>query len=155
MNEREVQTLLIRRALVSKQHVAAIGNSRSLLFGESDLISVTKAGLVHEFEVKCSRADYLAEFRNKKAKHLLLDHGGGSYVPNYYWFVTHGFEIEPPEYAGWLQVLDSDDYHYLRLVKDAPRLHRGKWDSKKVARIARLLSFRLLGEYEEKNGTGR
>ena len=77
-------------------------------------------------------------------------------TPNYFWFVTYLFEIEPPAYAGWILVepvtFDSkypDGVpHALVTKKRAPRLHPLKWDDAKIAKIARLLSYRLLKEFE-------
>lgn len=146
------------------QHKAVIPNSTQLMWSEVDLLSVTKAGLVHEFEIKCTRSDYNRELGdnhryNKAFKHQRLRDGGKwykdtSHIPNYFWFVTYKFEIDPPEYAGWM-LIDEVKWSWekdvkLRVVvrKKAPRLHQGKWDDKKVARLARLLSFRLLKQYE-------
>lgn len=151
MNERFVQTMLMRSMLVEKQHKALIPNSTQLLYGEADLLSVTKAGLVHEFEIKCSISDYKADFRNKKGKHYLLQHRQSYRISNYYWFVTYQFDIEPPTYAGWILVDNGwNDEPTLFYKKEAPRLHKEKWDDGQVAKIARLLSFRLLKEYEKK-----
>lgn len=144
-----VQTLLMRFCL-TKQHKAVITNSRELLYHEADLVSVTRAGLVHEYEIKLSRADYMRDFRNKKAKHWNFENGGvWKYMPAYFWFVTHGFEIEPPSYAGWMKVIANRWGKWvLDVKKEAPRMKADKWDDAKVAKIARLLSYRLLTEYE-------
>lgn len=40
--------------------------------GEADLLSVSRSGLVYEHEIKVSRADFKADFRCKKDKHLWL-----------------------------------------------------------------------------------
>ncbi len=160
MNERSIQILLMQEFLIGRNHVAAVPNSTQLLHGEVDLLSVTKAGLVHEFEIKRTRSDYNREFKTKRSKHWFLKNGTYlTYVPNYYWFVTLEFEIEPPPYAGWICVKNAKDRmwyssesetHYLDEVKQAPRIHSSKWDDKAIARIARLLSFRLLKEYENR-----
>ena len=161
MNEKFIQTLLLRRVLNRSNHIAAVPNSTQLLYGEADLLSVTKAGLVHEFEIKCSRADYNRDFKTKPWKHQMLADPSiyiGRRIANYYWFVTFGFEIEPPAYAGWMTVdpiPESYEWyheegitHWLSQKKNAPRLHKRKWDDAKIAKIARLLSYRLLKEYE-------
>lgn len=152
----------MRDCLYHLNHKAVIPNSTQLLWSEVDLLSVTKAGLVHDFEIKCSRSDYNRELGdnnkyNKETKHWRLQHPetyagyNPSPVPNYFWFVTYKFEIEPPPYAGWILVLEHEHFpgkYYLREKKKAPRLHQNKWDDAKIARIARLLSFRLLKHYE-------
>ncbi len=173
MNERSIQILLMQEYLAGRNHVVAVPNSTQLLRGEVDLLTVTKAGFVNEFEIKCTRADYTRDFRTKRYKHqeLELQYGGyTAWLPNYFWFVTLEFEIEPPAYAGWIQVKrytedetppykyvddewvpDLSTTHHLSEVKRAPRLHKSKWDAERIAKIARLLSFRLLKAY--KNGS--
>ena len=149
VTERDVQIKLMRRALISKNHKVAIPNSTQLLRSEVDLLTVTKAGLTHEFEIKLNRSDYNREFTShrKKQKHWWLQNTTyRSYAPNYFWLVTYDFDIEPPEYCGWIKLLDDG---YLKRMKDAPRLHSRKWDDREVARVARLLSFRLLKVYED------
>lgn len=153
MDERAIRIILMGYVLNEKNHVAAIPNSRSLVFGEADLLSVTPAGLVHEFEIKRTIGDYRADFRNKVTKHILLQQGSPAYSPNYFWFVTHGFEVEVPDYAGWMTIEETRwGTTIARRQKKAPRLHGGKWDDAKVAKIARLLSFRLLKEYDDQSG---
>lgn len=163
MNERQIQILLMQEYL-NRNHKAAIPNSNMLLLDEADLITVTRSGLVHEFEIKISVSDYNREFKNKARKHNRLSGKAltwGRYYtqrsPNYFWFVTHGFEIEPPHYAGWISVEKYSHFsNSQRLVwkKQAPRLHKDKWDDTQVANIARLLSFRLLKEYKNEQDTG-
>lgn len=166
MNERYIQMLLMDEYLRRRNHVVAVPNSRDLMWSEVDLLSITKAGFAHEFEIKCSRADYNREIGenhkyNKANKHWRLQNPGAyaNYsppkVPNYFWFVTLQFEIEPPPYAGWILVdewwpawLDEPTLS-IYVKKNAPRLHRGKWSDTEIAKIARLLSFRLLKAYKK------
>ena len=159
VNEREIQIALMWHFLNRKHHVAAVPNSTMLLYDEADLLTVTKAGLVHEFEIKISKSDYNRDFTKKERKHKRMQ---GKYMfgnirsrPNYFWFVTHGFEIEPLAYFGWIVVDENaSNWNKITVKKNAPRLHSNKWVDSDVARIARLLSFRLLKEYED-NGTNR
>jgi hypothetical protein len=55
----------------------------------SDVIGVCE-GYSLEVEIKVSRADLLAEFRNKKAKHAYYE-TGARFAPNYFYFLV------PPE----------------------------------------------------------
>lgn len=142
-------------------HIALIPNSTQLMWSEVDLLSITRAGLAHEFEIKCRRSDYSRELGdnhkyNKRTKHWRLQNPMryGNYqknpVPNYFWFVTYEFEIDPPPYAGWMLVTKNEHYpgkHRLDERKKAPRIHTQKWDDKRIAKLARLLSFRLLKTY--------
>mgnify|MGYP001800937776 CR=1 FL=1 len=68
MNERQVITILMQYAMEQKQHKACINNSREFVGWEADLLSLTRANLLHEFEVKVSRADFLAD-KKKVWKH--------------------------------------------------------------------------------------
>jgi len=47
----------------SKNHELVVPNCGMAFGWESDLVSVTKAGIAHEFEIKVSRSDWLAELR--------------------------------------------------------------------------------------------
>lgn len=42
---------------------------------ESDLLQVTKSRFVNEYEIKCSRADLMNDFKNKPEKHIGLKTG--------------------------------------------------------------------------------
>jgi hypothetical protein len=75
---------LVQNQLVSKtfpNHDIKIPNISCLYGWECDLVSVTKAGIVHEFEIKTTRSDWLAELRSidkedsvKKMRSVLLEH---------------------------------------------------------------------------------
>lgn len=132
------------------------------MWAEVDLLTITKTRFAHEFEIKCSKADYNRELGNnhkynKQTKHWRLQnpsqYKSKKHIPNYFWFVTHGFEIDPPEYAGWIKVEEYKHYpgeYTLYVAKNAPRIHSVKWKDADVAKIARLLSFRLLRFYTGK-----
>jgi hypothetical protein len=133
MIESDCQKFLYKGFIKDKRHVLAVPNCKALYpRGESDLISVTEAGLVHEFEIKTSKSDYLREFRDKEYKHEVLEQSGREIwdkeefeskdIPNYFWFATDRElceRIEVPEYAGLLCVGSSG----VKTVKKAPRRH--------------------------------
>ena len=118
ITERQIQILLMD-TLLGRRHVSVVPNSKYLSLGEADLLSVTPSGLIHEFEIKCTLADYKAEFKRRREqsyrksyKHSSLKwaHSGSlpsAKTPNYYWFVTYEFDIDPPDYAGWMLVTDK------------------------------------------------
>ena len=109
---------------------------------EADILDVTHAGHCHEYEIKCSRNDFLSDF--KKPKHAVLRgihknaNGGklkktanrGKLVPNCFWFVTADGIIdhkEVPDYAGWMEVRrDRSGAIFFEVHKEAPRLHSEK-----------------------------
>jgi hypothetical protein len=83
MNKISEKTILeqLWRLLLQKNHSIIIPNVH-LINGESDMISITRAGYVYEWEVKTSLSDFRAEFKNKDIKHLGLN--GQEYaVPRY------------------------------------------------------------------------
>ena len=66
MTEKEIQNALYSYCS-QKQHEYMIPNFH--IYFEADFLSVTKAGFINEYEIKCTRSDFKAEFKNKKAKH--------------------------------------------------------------------------------------
>lgn len=54
---------------------------------ESDKFIETRAGLIYEFEIKVSKADFKNDFKHKKDKHIILEGEekyGDKYLPKYY-----------------------------------------------------------------------
>lgn len=150
VNEKTIQALLMRQCMAAFKHECAVPNTTSFFHWEADLISVTKAGFVHEYEIKISLSDYKADAK-KENKHWHLQHGYRR--PNYFWYVTHNFDIEPPVYAGWIKITEAEIFNSfcVRLMKPAPHLHKIKIAEKQRLQIIRSLSWRLLSEYEKKH----
>ena len=102
MNEFTIQNALYAH-LVKKGHEFIIPN---IYLGhlESDLISVTKAGFIHEYEIKLNTADFKADFKKTKHAHMRNRH---YQFRNYFWFVAPIDLIdigEIPEYAGFIEI---------------------------------------------------
>jgi hypothetical protein len=107
---------------------------------EADLISVSKAGLVNEYEVKISVEDYERD-QSKANKHYLLSNRVGD-VPNYFWYVVPEGLIKPrvvPKYAGLIYV-DTDGS--AEVQRGAPRLHSRHITDTKRSYLARGLMYR-------------
>jgi hypothetical protein len=54
---------------------------------ESDKLIETRSGLIYEFEIKVSKADFKNDFKHKKDKHIILEgeeRYGDKYLPKYY-----------------------------------------------------------------------
>lgn len=82
LTEAMVQELLATRAQ-QRKHELIVPNTGVAFGWESDLISVMKSGSVHEYEIKTSRADWLAELRKARAEVPAdLGHGGHRRSPN-------------------------------------------------------------------------
>ena len=167
MNERYAQGLLMEEML-HRKHVIAVPNSRYLSLSEADVLTVTPARLVNEFEIKLSRADFLAEFRTPTGKHrsyrkthkhraLKWAYDGSPisrHTPNYYWFVTYEVDIadDVPEYAGWLEMVKTRKGYDFNQRVAAPRLHTVSIDEKDILKMARILSYRVMTDYKRKQG---
>jgi len=121
--------------------------------GEADVISVTKAGFINEYEIKRSRSDFQADFRNKSWKHkYMAERAGvqfytnGSFYylsANYFWFVMpRGLvkEEEIPEYAGLIYYENKE----LHVIKKAPRLHSHKANERLYKSIAHNLMNKMI-----------
>jgi hypothetical protein len=150
INERIMQAVIMRWALFEKNHIYALPGSTMFFAWESDVITITKFNYAHEFEIKISKADYKHDFK-KTHKHQVLQQAILQHrpVPAYFWYATSGFDIDPPEYAGWLTVAYNEkQFRYeISIRKDAPRLHDYKITKESVETIAHLLSFRVATEY--------
>lgn len=126
MNESDAQKILYRDFIKDKRHVLAVPNCKALYpRGESDLISVTEAGLVHEFEIKTSEKDFDRDFRDKNFKHEVLEEQAPTEdkcTPNYFWFAMPRNvceAVEVPEYAGKICIGNSG----ADVQEKAPRRH--------------------------------
>lgn len=160
MNEANMQTILMSRSLAEKKHELVLPNSRTIFHWEADLLSVTKAGFIHEYEIKLTLSDYNRD-KKKQYKHWTLKNLGTGKTPNYFWYVTYNVSLEVediPEYAGWIEVSDSTNKwlerpYECQVYKPAPRLHNIKISAKTKDKWARLMSHRML-KYHAKMYSG-
>ena len=157
MNERLIQEVVMRFALEAK-HAFAVPNNTTIFPWESDVISCTRSDMLHEYEIKLTVNDWHKEFREKKFKHRQLA-WAKTYArncPNYFWFVTHGFDLPKkhklPDWAGWMRVElhPVTDLLHPITMKQAPRLH-GQKNMRARERALRSLSYRLLKYLEKYN----
>lgn len=154
MTEQDIQMQIARWCLWEKQHRATVPNAHFYDPNEADIMSVTKAGIAHVFEIKISRSDLKADF--KKERHIWLKkrqakerhfYGGGStwLCPNYFWFVAPEpvlAGIAVPDYAG---IMITGTRH-VRIARHAPRLHREKLTDAEVAFLLSKLQSRFWNE---------
>lgn len=62
---------------------------------ESDKFIETRSGLIYEFEIKVSKADFKNDFKHKKDKHIILEGEekyGDKYLPKYYEYLEKNRE---------------------------------------------------------------
>lgn len=129
---------------------------------ENDVFEVTDAGFWHEYEVKVSRSDFLADREKRKAswqwkvqnpgKPLPSKHGrleaADPKGPNRFTFVVPAGLIqkeEVPEWAGLIEASPTKWKNRLSLVSkiQASRLHSGKIDPKIVAHARSVCYWRM------------
>lgn len=161
VNEQVIQALLMLWTVTEKNHAVAIPSMEGFYKWEADLVSVMPSGMTHEFEIKLSRFDYSRENR-KSEKHALL--GSEKNTPSYFWYVTYQFDIEPPEFAGWMNIRRrtpeqdgahvNDSYGFeITVQKEAPRLNTWKIGEEHWKKIARTLNWKMINMY--RNGLAR
>ena len=119
---------------------------------ECDVISISKADYIYEYEVKISRSDFKADF--KKGKHKLIieknfNHESRSetfnfYTPNYFYFVVPKNLItidEIPDYAGLIYMEEDGKFE---IIKKATILHKTKASNELIRSIAHQLMCKLV-----------
>jgi len=148
MNEFTIQNALYAY-LTKKGHQYIIPNIYLGLL-ESDMISVTKAGFIHEYEIKLGLQDFKADFKKTKHAHMGNNH---RQFRNYFWFVAPAGLIDEkdiPEYAGFIEIHDRREVFsggkLGNMVCSEPkrpkRLHLRKINSHQKDEIARKLETR-------------
>lgn len=155
LSEKKIQAFLMQRAMGEQQHEFVLPNAHDIYMWESDLLTMTRARYIHEYEIKCNIYDYRAEFKNKKHKHSKLQ-SPHFRKPNYFWFVTYNFTIRPPEKYGWIYITDAEGKIEFQIKKKAPLLHKNKLRESYEDNIRRMLSYRLSNLYNKHylNGDG-
>lgn len=138
MSESRVFKRLYRRLHAIGEHRIMVNNFVWPGYGECDVISITEAGYVYEFEIKTSRADFKAELRNKQEKHQRFLGGFG---PNYFYFVTDERFIGPEELPPNMGLMLISD-----VVVRAKAAHKNKADLDLLKLIANRLTDRAYGK---------
>jgi len=115
---------------------------------ESDMISINKHGYTWEYEIKCTRADFKADFK-KESKHYALELGvmidplNGpeiAFRPNRFIYVCPEGLIKPdeiPDYCGLMYVKESCTFPWI--IKRPPKLHRDKITLTQTRRLLKSL----------------
>lgn len=166
MNEREVQRRMW--LLGHARYRVFLPNYTPKDWWECDMFGVTKAGYFHEYEIKLTRADFMADAKKERKrwgawgtppvlenKHELLTARSVN-GPALFWYVVPEGLVdasEVPEWAG-LQMWKKN-HNYATVVKDAPRLHRTKIDQAIIEHALGVCYFRYwharneLAKYQE------
>lgn len=158
MKTNEIADVIIQ-SMSERQFNAFLTTYKRGAIHEADVFGVNKNDYMYEYEIKRSRGDFLAEFKNKTTKHRWLSERSAIrwydkwvngkrtdkkemsiQIPNRYYFACSEGLIsvgEVPEYAGLVYVTDV-----LTEVKNAPLLHKVKANEDIYRSIAGVLSQR-------------
>lgn len=135
VTEWDIQNTLRNHLQFEKKHNLIYPNNASMFCWEADMISVTGAGYVNEYEIKISKSDFKADFKKPKHKLFLGENKRHKHFPAYFWYVTYGFELEManiPEYAGWINMQHGGRSKtlYTSVIKKAPKINSYKLSEK-------------------------
>lgn len=155
LTERDIQKYVHRYA--SAHHHPCIIRNCFMYKWECDVLSVTRSGYTHEFEIKTSYVDFKNDF-SKIYKHQTLKNccADEKRRPNYFWYVCQSGIIpisDVPEYAGLMYVANITNFipedigeEYLKLIKKAPLLHHDKINNEELMHIAQSFTERYFLE---------
>lgn len=155
MTEPKVREVITAAKIASSLHFFE-NNIRSLCMEnvfippsrwECDFLAVRPTSYYFtEFEIKLSREDYAADFRNKSFKHDWYQQGGVKIpIPKQFYFVTPEQLIEKvPDYCGLIWATNKEGRLLLRTIKEAPVLqHASKLTPKQIFNVGYKASSRL------------
>ena len=145
--EKSIQMILYNYWDVETTNILTIPNFYYHPGFESDMLSITKIGYIHECEIKISLNDFRNEFRKKKRKHTFMEAYKNKVpeswcLPNYFWFVAPERIIDLnliPEHAGFIEIQRDKS---CRVIKQAPIIHKNKIKEHWYLKIARGMMFR-------------
>lgn len=145
MTAKDIQTAILSHYF-QHDHIYACTNFEGCGYAEMDVLTISRAGLVHEFEVKISKADFQADFA-KHFKHMNLQHGiKKATLPNRFYYCCPRGMIRPdevPAYAGLMYFGYVGGEIEFAIIKKAPLLHNERATAQLINRICQTLSTRL------------
>lgn len=109
---------------------------------EMDVASLSKSGMLHEFEIKISRADFIAD--KSKRKWSYYESKFEFHLPNYFNYVCPENLIAPseiPVYAGLYYYNNGE----IRMIKAAKRTHNTPKDREKI--LGKMLRINIQRKY--------
>lgn len=121
-------------------------------YSEMDVVTITKAMLVTEHEVKVSRSDFFADFKKSKHKYYLAAPSVNYKRPNkFYYCCPKGMikEHEVPVWAGLIYFSEEINSEMemgvvMQVVKKAPRIHKEKCEPELIFNICQTLTARSI-----------
>ena len=154
VTSKQIQITLHEILEREKKHRPVVPNSYLPDWWEADIASVTKAGLLWEFEIKLTRADFRKDAlksrtvgpwrdRSRVTKYEQLEAGIG---PSRFVYVVPAGIIkleDLPKCAGlWEYKVTEWGRKYFAEVKAPPPLHRRKLEPKQIQAMYRVFYYR-------------
>jgi len=137
--------------LYEKSHSPITTHFTGMGLMECDVLSISKADYIYEYEIKISRADFKKDFIKEKHTHIINEKytrtrkGELVYLlPNYFNFVTPRDLIsidEVPDYAGLIYMNEDSSF---TIVKKPKLLHKTKANEAFIRQVAHNLSCKLI-----------
>lgn len=140
MTEKDIQQI-VGKDRVLAGHPIVCHNVNSLLVGQQDMISVNGRGMLIEYEIKISRADFKRDAKKGKGETFTsLVRNLSSFmpepcdvdrVPNQFYYVVPAGLIggnEVPNYAGLIEIANDK----MAIMITAPFIHKVKHDALKI-----------------------
>ena len=138
---------------------------------ECDLMAITEAGYMYEFEIKLSRSDFLHDAKKGRAPEYLKEYYAGLKMkygitkyerlssgdkngPSRFWYIVPEVlldKIELPPFSGCLCVKEMSHFIFLKEIQKAPRLHTHKMNEEHKDIIRRNLYHRYWSERNRNN----
>jgi len=148
-SEKDIQKIIIREKFHNRNDFKVIIPNIYFFAWESDLLAIDRNNnFTTEFEIKCSRFDYLQDFKKADKHKALSEQRDITAIPNYFYYVLSEEiaqkEIPECDYAGLIIVCKSGMNKYLNTIKKAPLLHSESMPMYKWEEIAIKLNHRLL-----------
>ena len=150
LTERMVQNILAKWLIEKKRHPLLAPNSK-MFDWESDMVSLSRGRLAHEYEIKCGDQDFLRDRATKENKFDLLaryayadqfDRGddrridvtskwASAEVPAYFWYVLGDIkpptDVALPSWAGVIFIERTKRNTFIPdVLREAQRLHEIK-----------------------------
>lgn len=132
----------VGRMQVLKFHPVVCDNISPLFKWEMDVMSISKSGMLYEFEVKISRSDFKADSKKNK-DYFYADGLATIWAPNFFNYVCPTDLIKPEEIHQSFGLYYYDGVE-LTEIKKAKRLHEKIHDKGRIAdKVLRLQQERI------------
>jgi glycyl-tRNA synthetase alpha subunit len=146
LDETKIQFYLSRHLMSKGQKIVIPNVDWSWLYWEADLISITQALYMYEYEIKISKADFQNDFKKRKHRSLRGGHNNNR-IPNYFSYVApiKAVPLCIPDYAGLIEVEQVGKYdHNIRFiqVKKPSQIHKTKQSYEGIISMLRTIMFK-------------